>query len=138
MANSKKIELSQKVVIVKETEFNERYPRSQRVIFGWIGFVALHKYFSDIYEKENGKDAMIEKIGYFRSPLMLNDKILNDLSKKIDDLRTPSEVALSCPFEIEDEWFEAGRATGEGIPIIKQTMKEKPDYLVYYIGIWKS
>ena len=137
MANSKKIELTQKVVIVKETEFNERYPRSQRVIFGWIGFVALHKYFSDVYEKENGKDAMIEKIGYFRSPLILNNKILNDLSKKIDDLRTPSEVALDCPFEIEDEWFEAGRVIGEGIPIIRQNIEEKPDYLVYYIGIWK-
>ena len=137
MGNSKKIQLSQKVVIVKETEFNERYPRSQKVIFGWVGFVALHKYFSDIYEKENGKDAMIEKIGYFRSPLVLDDKILNDLSKKINDLRTLPEEALSCPFEIEDEWFEAGRATGEGIPIIRQTMEEKPDYLVYYIGIWK-
>ena len=137
MANSKKIQLSQKVVIVKETEFNERYPRSQKVIFGWVGFVALHKYFSDIYEKENGKDAMIEKIGYFRSPLVLDDKILNDLSKKIDDLRTLPEEALSCPFEIENEWFEAGRATGEGIPIIRQIMEEKPDHLVYYIGIWK-
>ena len=137
MANSKKIQLSQKVVIVKETEFNERYPRSQKVIFGWVGFVALHKYFSDIYEKENGKDAMIEKIGYFRSPLVLDDKILNDLSKKIDDLRTLPEEALSCPFEIENEWFEAGRATGEGIPIIRQIMEEKPDHLVYYIGLWR-
>ena len=137
MANSKKIQLSQKVVIVKETEFKEQYPRSQRVIFGWIGFVALHKYFSDVYEKKNGKDAMIEKIGYFRSPLMLNNKILNDLSKKIDNLRTPSEVALDCPFEIEDEWFAANRTTSEGISIIRKNMEEKPDHLAYYIGIWK-
>ena len=137
MANLKKIKLSQKVVIVKETEFNEQYPRSQRVIFGWIGFVALHKYFSDVYEKENGKDAMIEKIGYFRSPLMLNNKILNDLSKRIGDLRTSSGESLDCPFEIEDEFFEAGRATGEGIPIIRKNIEEKPDYLVYYIGLWK-
>tara|TARA_B100000745_G_C20055058_1_gene359882 strand:+ start:54 stop:470 length:417 start_codon:yes stop_codon:yes gene_type:complete len=138
MANSKKIQLSQKVVIVKETEFNERYPRSQRVIFGWIGFVALHKYFSDVYEKENGKDAMIESIGYFRSPLMLNNKILNDLSKKIDNLRTSSGESLDCPFEIEDEFFEASRASSEGIPIIRQNLEEKPDHLAYYIGIWKQ
>ena len=137
MANSKKIELSQKVVIVKEKEFNEQYPRSQRVIFGWIGFVALHKYFSDVYEKENGKDHSIQHIGYFRNPLMLNNKILNDLSKKVGDLRTSSEEALDCPFEIEDEFFEASRASSEGIPIIRQNMEEKPDHLVYYIGIWK-
>ena len=68
---------------------------------------------------------------------MLNNKILNDLSKKIDNLRTSSGESLDCPFEIEDEFFEASRASCEGIPIIRQNMEEKPDHLVYYIGIWK-
>jgi len=137
MANSKKIQLMQKIVIVKETDFNEQYPRSQRVIYGWVGFVALHKYFSDIYEKENGKDAMIESIGYFRSPLMLNDKIVDDLSKKVDNLRTSPEVARNCPFVVEDEFFELSRTVSDGIPLIRQNIEEKPDYLMYYIGLWK-
>ena len=77
-------------MIVKEKDLNERHPRSQRIIYGWNGYVALHKFFSDIYERENGKDTMLREIGYFRSRLMLNKKILNDLNSRIRDLRTES------------------------------------------------
>ena len=129
-----KFKLSQKIIIVKEKEFNEQYPRSQRIIYGWTGFVALHKFFSDIYELQHGKDHSIQHIGYFRNRLMLNNKILNDLSRKIQNLRT--ELKEDCPFEIEDEYFEANRTVSEAIPIIKQNMEEKPDHMVYYVGIW--
>tara|TARA_Y100000296_G_C5138364_1_gene239541 strand:+ start:156 stop:563 length:408 start_codon:yes stop_codon:yes gene_type:complete len=135
MGNSKKLQLTQKIVIVKEEDLNERIPRSQRIIYGWTGYVALHKFFSDIYEKENGKDTMLREIGYFRSRLMLNKKILNDLNSRIKDLRTESEV--DCPFEIGDEYFESSRTFSEAIPIIRQNMEEKSDHLMYYIGFWK-
>ena len=135
MGNSKKLQISQKIVIVKEEALNERIPRSQRIIYGWNCYVALHKFFSDIYERENGKDTMLREIGYFRSRLMLNKKILNDLNSRIKDLRTESEV--DCPFEIGDEYFESSRTVSEAIPIIRQNMEEKSDHLMYYIGIWK-
>ena len=142
MGNSKKLQLTQKIVIVKEEDLNERHPRSQRIIYGWNGYVALHKFFSDIYERENGKDTMLQEIGYFRSRLMLNKKILNDLNSRIKDLRT--ESTEDCPFEIGDEYFESSRTISEAIPIIRQNMEEKSDHLMYYIGLfptnhlWKS
>ena len=136
MGNSKKLQLSQKIVIVKEEDLNERIPRSQRIIYGWSGFVALHKFFSDIYEREHGQDAMLREIGYFRSRLILNRKIINDLNSRARNLRTDNKT--DCPFEIEDEYFEASRTATEAIPVINQNIEEKPAHLVYYIGLWKN
>ena len=130
-----KSQLSQKIVIVKKEELDERYPRSQRIVYGWNGFVALHKFFSDIYELQHGKDHSIQHIGYFRNRLILNNRILSDLSRKAKTLRT--ESAEDCPFDVGDEFFEASRTVSEAIPIIRQNMEEKPDHLVYYIGLWK-
>ena len=130
-----KFKLSQKIVIVKEEELDERYPRSQRIIYGWTGFVALHKFFSDIYELQHGKDHSIQHMGYFRNRLLLNNKILSDLSRIVKNLKTESKE--DCPFEVEDEYWEADRTISEAIPIIRQNMEEKPDHSVYYIGLWK-
>ena len=130
-----KFKLSQKIVIVKEEELDERYPRSQRIIYGWTGFVALHKFFSDVYELQHGKDHSIQHMGYFRNRLLLNNRILSDLSRKVKNLKTESKE--DCPFEVEDEYWEADRTISEAIPIIRQNMEEKPDHSVYYIGLWK-
>ena len=60
---------------------------------------------------------------------------MSDLSRKVKTLRTESVV--DCPFDVGDEFFEASRTISEAIPIIRQNMEEKPDHLVYYIGLWK-
>ena len=57
------------------------------------------------------------------------------MSRKVKTLRTESVV--DCPFDVGDEFFEASRTISEAIPIIRQNMEEKPDHLVYYIGLWK-
>ena len=93
-----KSQLSQKIVVVKKEALGELYPRSQRIVYGWNGFVALHKFFSDIYELQHGKDHSIQHIGYFRNRLILNNRILSDLSRKVKTLRTESKE--DCPFEL--------------------------------------